>query len=207
MTAFELDHITIIAPDLIQGAAHVERLLGIQPSPGGKHPLMGTHNLLMSLGPDLFLEIIAIDPQAPPPARPRWFNLDHPPAAPVLNTWVLRTQDIDAAVAGPFPDAGVPTALSRGSLNWQMSIADTGRMPLNGASPTLIQWPEAPPVAASLPDPGCRLRSFCIRHPEAEQLRATLAANIQDDRIVVEQAALMQLEALIETPDGPRRLI
>ena len=31
---------------------------------GGRHPHMGTHNRLLSLGPDLYLEVIAVDPDA-----------------------------------------------------------------------------------------------------------------------------------------------
>jgi hypothetical protein len=37
---------------------------------------MGTHNRLLKLGEGFYLELIAIDPQAPPPGRPRWFGLD-----------------------------------------------------------------------------------------------------------------------------------
>jgi len=33
----------------------------------GAHPLMGTHNRLLALG-DLYLEVIAVDPAAQPPA-------------------------------------------------------------------------------------------------------------------------------------------
>ena len=39
---------------------------------------MGTHNALIKLGPALYLEIIAIDPDGTAPPRPRWFELDTP---------------------------------------------------------------------------------------------------------------------------------
>ena len=39
-----------------------EGALGATPAPGGHHPLMGTHNQLLSLGPGEYLEVIAIDP-------------------------------------------------------------------------------------------------------------------------------------------------
>ena len=32
---------------------------------------MGTHNLLMRIGDQVYLELIAIDPEAPTPGRPR----------------------------------------------------------------------------------------------------------------------------------------
>ena len=39
---------------------------------------MSTHNHLMRLGNSAFLEVISIDPDAPAPARTRWFDLDDP---------------------------------------------------------------------------------------------------------------------------------
>jgi hypothetical protein len=37
---------------------------------------MGTHNRVMGLYGGLYLEVIAIDPSAAAPDRPRWFGLD-----------------------------------------------------------------------------------------------------------------------------------
>ena len=56
-----LDHIAVAATDLAAGAQAVEAKLGLTLQHGGQHPHMGTHNRLMSLGPD-YLEVIAIDP-------------------------------------------------------------------------------------------------------------------------------------------------
>ncbi len=76
---FRLDHITLLAPNLAAGRDHVQELLGVSPEEGGAHPTMGTHNLLLRLGDSLFLEVLAIDPDAPSPPRPRWFGLDNLP--------------------------------------------------------------------------------------------------------------------------------
>ena len=65
----KLDHLTIIAPSLDQGLAHVRQQLGADMPPGDKHPEMGTHNRLLRLGDDVFLELIAIDPDAAAPRR------------------------------------------------------------------------------------------------------------------------------------------
>ncbi|HYS14693.1 MAG TPA: VOC family protein, partial [Burkholderiaceae bacterium] len=100
----ELDHLVVACKDLDQGAAWVVDRLGIEPQPGGKHTLMGTHNRLLRLGPGSFFELIAIDPDAPPPARPRWFGLDSSDLqarlaeSPQLLTWVVRTDKIAEAV-------------------------------------------------------------------------------------------------------------
>ena len=55
-TTLALDHITIVAPTLEEGAGHVHDQIGIDMPAGGRHPEMGTHNLLLRLGDDVFLE-------------------------------------------------------------------------------------------------------------------------------------------------------
>jgi hypothetical protein len=72
-----LDHITVVAPSLEIGCAYVEAALGVSPGAGRAHPSMATHNMLLSLGPTAYLEVISPDPRAVPVTRPRWFGLDH----------------------------------------------------------------------------------------------------------------------------------
>ena len=76
----EVDHLVVAAHSLEQGADWCQRVLGVASRPGGKHGAMGTHNRLLALSsaayPRSYLEIIAIDPDAPAPSRPRWFGLD-----------------------------------------------------------------------------------------------------------------------------------
>lgn len=38
----------------------------------------GTHNRCLGMEDGIYLEVIAVDPEAPPPSRPRWFGLDDP---------------------------------------------------------------------------------------------------------------------------------
>ena len=75
----ELDHIAVVAPDLAAGVAWVREALGVEMPPGGRHPEMGTHNHLVGLGPDVYLEVIAIDQDAAAPRHRRWFGLDFGP--------------------------------------------------------------------------------------------------------------------------------
>ena len=98
-----LDHLVITAPSVETGIHYVQQTLGVGMERGGRHPRMGTHNALLRLGDDVYLEVIAVDPGAPPPERPRWFELDRP-GRPRLAGWVARTDDI-ARVHGRLGNA------------------------------------------------------------------------------------------------------
>ena len=76
----DLDHLVIAAHTLEQGVAWCEATLGVVPGPGGRHALFGTHNRLLRIDrpgfANSYLEVIAVDPEAPSPGRARWFGLD-----------------------------------------------------------------------------------------------------------------------------------
>ena len=79
-----LDHLVVVAPDLAEGVAHVRDCLGLAMPEGGRHEAMGTRNHLLRLGDALFLEVIAVDPEAPAPPRARWFGLSDSQALDVF---------------------------------------------------------------------------------------------------------------------------
>ena len=166
----ELDHLVVLAASLAEGAAWCEATLGVAPGPGGRHPLMGTHNRLLRIDspafPRAYLEILAIDPEASPPARARWFGLDDPRLissvgqGPRLWHAVLRTDHLEAlrqALVDTGLDPGVPIAASRqtpeGLLSWRILVRDDGRLEAGGALPTLIQWNGPHPTAAMAASP------------------------------------------------------
>ena len=200
-----LDHLAVAAETLDAGRAHVEAVLGVALQPGGQHAHFGTHNLLLGLEDGLYLEVIAVDPAAAPPAAPRWFDLDRFVGAPRLGTWICRCDDLEAALAQAPNGAGRPVDLARGDLRWRMAVAADGRMPFDGAFPALIQWQGAHP-AARLMRSGCRLRRLIVAHPEAAALRKALAGMLNDPTVVIEDGPGMALRAEIETPHGLRVL-
>lgn len=175
-----LDHIALAARTLDEGATFVKERLGVDVPMGGEHPLMGTHNRLMALGAGVYLEIIAIAPHLPAPARPRWFALDDPTQQarlaerPRLVAWIARTDAIEADVRRCPEPLGEIMDGRRGDLSWKIAITTDGRPPLGAALPILIQWPTGPHVSTRMADLGCRLRSLAIRHPEPERARAAL---------------------------------
>ena len=198
----ELDHIVVTCRALDEGAGWLEERLGLAPGPGGRHALMGTHNRLLSLGSDCYLEVIAPDPDAPDPGRPRWFGLDGR-SAPALTDWVVRVDNLDAALAAAPEGAGEATALERGDLRWRMGVTADGRTPLGGAHPMVLQW-DGKGAAGRLPDAGCRLVSLTVQTPEADALRASLA--LDDPRVRIVHGPTLRFSAEIDTPHGRRPL-
>jgi hypothetical protein len=60
----------------LQGIAHIQEHMGITMPAGGKHTDMATHNGMVRVGCGVFLEQLAVDPDAPAPPRPRWLAMD-----------------------------------------------------------------------------------------------------------------------------------
>lgn len=199
----ELDHLAVTCGDLAEGAAAVEAALGVRLAPGGRHDHMGTHNRLLSLGPGLYLEVIAPDPDAPRPEWPRWFDLDRHEGPARLSHWVARVADLDAALAAAPDGAGVATDLARGDFRWRMGIPATGRLPFDDVFPALIEWRAGGHPADRLPDTGCRLLRLTVRHPDPAALAA--ATGLSDPRVAFAEGP-PGLMAEIATPMGPRLL-
>lgn len=194
-----LDHIAIAATALNDGTAWVAEKLGVTLQPGGKHDRFGTHNTLLGMG-DLYLEVITLDPDAPPTGRPAWFGLDHFTGPPQLANWICRAPDLQkhAAITGPA------IALTRGDLSWQLTGPDDGSLPYGGAFPTLIQWDKgsAHPTAR-LADSGVRLTHWQVFHPEADKIAGLI--DVPDPRVSF-TVGPAGFRARFDTPNGPREL-
>jgi Glyoxalase-like domain len=206
-----IDHIVVTAPSLESGVEYVRDALGVTPQAGGEHLRMGTHNCLLKLGNALYLEVISINPAAADPDRARWFQLDREPAnlAPRLATWICRTNDISAAVAAAAHPLGNIEAMSRGKLNWQITIPADGSLPFDGVAPMLIEWRVENHPAASLRDLGCSLVGLEAFHAEAHEISRLLQsigfqAQFTVCPILPKESPC--LVAHIQTPAGIRQL-
>ncbi len=201
-----LDHLAVSASTLAQGVAYVEDVLGVSLDGGGQHPHMGTHNRLLSLGPEIYLEVIAIDPAGAVPGRARWFDLDNFAGAPRLTNWIAQCDDLSGALAAmPAVDVDV-LDLERGDLRWQMAVPADGCVPFDGACPALISWGGTAHPAGRLHDHGCRLQELLIFHPEADALRGVLAPVMDMSGVRVQVAEAVGFEAHISTPSGAKVL-
>ena len=203
-----IDHLVITAPSLAAGTRMLHEALGIWPQLGGEHARMGTHNTLLRLGEKLYLEVIAIDPAVAKPNRPRWFRLGELTAqsTPRLATWVARCADIHAAHAACGGIHGEIATMSRGDLNWLISIPEDGGMPFDGVAPSLIQWQSPQHPANRLEDRGCSLVSLKGFHPDAARINDLLRHLGCASEIYVEEDQRAHLVAEIQTPRGLRTL-
>ena len=214
--ACRIDHLVVAAHTLDQGVQWCEATLGVTPRAGGEHPLMGTHNRLLRIAtaqyPRAYLEIIAIDPAAPPPVRRRWFDLDDPALRlavqrqPRLVHFVASTADAATALRalrrlgierGPLVKAERPTP--EGMLHWQISVRRDGQRLFYGGLPTLIQWGDTHP-ADTMPDSGLTLQSLHVSHPRIADLQAAHGA-IGLQGVSAEQGP-PNLVATLATPKG-----
>lgn len=203
MIAF--DHVAIAGETLDAAQAHVENALGVALQPGGAHDVFFTHNALLGLEDGLYLEAIAINPNAPRPTRPRWFDLDRFAGDPRLTNWICRTDNLSAVLADLPGTMGAPVDLQRGAMRWKMAVPASGILPYDNCAPALIQWQTASHPAAELKRSGVRLRRLTVRHPQGGALADLLPSVLADERVAIETGP-RAMSAEFETPHGVREI-
>ncbi len=205
------DHLVIAADNLPQGRQWLSEKLGVFIPEGGEHPKMGTHNLLMRIGQQSFLEIIAINPLGPKPDRPRWFALDDPVIRasvrmqPRLLTWAVNTSDINTLLRDCSFDFGDIEAMSRGELHWHITVRKDGSLSAGGLLPAILQWHCDIHPAVDMQDLSCTMESleaYCSAPSWLEQRLKEINA---DGLIKVKEEGddrFTGLKALIQSPKG-----
>ena len=218
-----VDHLVVLAADLASGVAWCQRTLGITPTAGGEHPLMGTHNRIFNISspahPRAYLEVIAINSgatSARPAGARRWFDMDDAALqqqvaqhGPQLIHWVASVPDVAercAALSGLDIDRGPVLAASRptpnGLLQWQITVRDDGLRLMDGCLPTLIQWGAVHPCS-SLPASGVQLQQLTLQHPQSATLQAACEAIGVASHVAITAGDATQLAAQLATPQGP----
>ena len=232
MTAqkLHLDHLVITARTLDEGTQYVADTLGVAPAGGGAHPLMRTHNRLLNLWGGVYLEVIAIDPEADARAaagatgtepRPRLFALDEPATherltnGPYLSHWVARVERPKDLVRWQeqYPERIAPVVpMSRGDFTWGLTVPADGAFPAwqgagDGIVPSLIQWDTPRHPSEVLPQTGLALKSLKGFHPQADVVGAQLEWLGVAHLITLGMTAdAPSLVAEFETPAGLRTL-
>lgn len=210
-----IDHLIIGAATLEQGVAYVKEKLGVDIPYGGVHEKMGTHNRLMQLGDEVYLEVIAINPEIEPPEFPRWCGLDDPHMSrqlmkqPTFLTWVVNTNDIENLLRRAVFDFGESRLLSRGNLSWYFGLPDDGRLLAGGMLPYVIEWRTDSHPSANMVDTGCRFNGLEIHHPYPLWLRSVLESIGAADLVRIHPLQKNRppyLVAHIETPEGKKDL-
>jgi hypothetical protein len=211
----KIDHIVIGAKNLSLGVDYVKDCLGVDIPFGGIHDKMGTHNHLMQLGNNTFLEVIAINPNIKPPKNLRWYGLDDPYISrlieekPQLLTWVVNTKNIKSLLKQSAFSFGKPEHICRDTLSWDFSLPDDGRILAGGMLPYVIEWHTDLHPSIKMANMGCSLQKLEIYHSHPSWLQSVLgsigAKNLV--RIIaLESNRAPFIVAYIKTPNGIRQL-
>ena len=102
---------------------------------------MGTHNKLLKLQSNIYLEVISNNPKADKLTRPKWFSLDEYNIiekikdTPRALCWVLEVENIEDTVknCGYYP--GEILQLSRDAMNWKVTVPTDGKLIEDGILP------------------------------------------------------------------------
>ncbi len=211
MSQAAIDHLLFGVPDLQRGMALIAERLGAAPALGGRHPGVGTHNALLSLGARAYLEVIAPDPAQAVPAAALPYGLAHLDG-PRLLTWAVRPaawavyrQELEALGLRGRDWPGQRIRPDGVQLRWrsvkleapvQIEGVDCG-----GVIPFPIEWQSTEHPARSAPGQSV-LETLRLLHPQAAQL----APAIQRLRlpVAIAESDRAGLAATIRQPNGAR---
>ena len=194
----------LATPDLDAGIRYVGEACGVEPVPGGHHPVYGTRNALVSLGPGCYLEIIGPDSKVLPTDEVKVFGI-HELEKPTLVTWAARGENLEDLVERArreMIDLGSVTQGSRRQpdgeeLTWTFTDPLAARN--GGLVPFFIDWGDSPHPSESLPQ-ACALLDISLRHPHPENVRERLGSLGFD--LPVAAAETPGIGARIRTPKG-----
>ena len=199
-----VDHLVYGTSDLDRGILEVEQVLGVRASLGGHHPIWGTRNALVALGPSSYLEIIAPNPDHSPPSEGRPFGLEALKSSRLVG-WAAKgcglTNFRDAA-AQRGVELGRVLSGSRKQANgtvltWQLT--DLRCVIADGIVPFFIDWGKSPHPAL-VASGGATLVNLRAEHPDADRVLRMLGVIAVDLKVGV--GAAPALIAEIDCPNG-----
>jgi len=198
-----LDHILWAVPNLEDGIENFERLSGVRPAIGGRHPGRGTCNALASLGDDVYFEVISVDPEQ---------TLDNNLGTAIkalphsgLFTFAVQCRDLEglgeAAARAGIPFRG-PEAWSRAQpngpeLRWRMAFTEGTKF--GNLLPFYIDWLNTPHPSTTQPT-GLSLVTFEVMHPQADEL--TSIYRVLGIDVAVRRSDRPAMRAVLSGPSG-----
>ena len=199
-----IDHIVIGTANLISGTKILETKLSTKFSLGGEHMIMGTHNKLLKLQSNIYLEVIANNPNVSKPSRQRWFSLDESSIkekikkSPRLLCWVLEVDNIEDTVKKCGYNPGEILQLSRDELTWKVTVPSNGKLVENGVLPVLIEWPSNQHPSKKLNNSKVSINKISLFHPEPYKIKSIISNLIESDLIHVSEG-FPKMELILTT--------
>lgn len=199
-----IDHIILGVGDLDSGIAEMERRTGVRATYGGSHPGAGTRNALISLGPTVYLEILAPDPAQ---------HVDDPEVRALRAMtrlkpigWAVQPESAEAfrmrleRIGFVFSDA---TSASRARPDGIRLEGFTFALtrPEHALAPFFIRWSAWPTHPARTSPPGCRFRSLTLSAADPQALeRIVRPLDVQP--VLVRRAARSDIRLSLSCPRG-----
>jgi hypothetical protein len=193
-----IDHIILGINNLDKGIAEFKKLTGVEPVFGGIHPYSFTHNALVALDGETYIEIMA--PRSDAEEVPDYFR--------TLETltpidWAVRTHNLNQTKEKLKAAGFIPSESKDGSrakpdgtvLSWT-----TFGIENHAALPFFIEWGAGTLHPSASSPAGCTLQSVSISTPDVEvlnKLNTTLQLGL-----TVTKGTQQQLHLIIDTPKG-----
>lgn len=167
-----VDHVMLGISDLDRGIRELESVTGVRAVYGGEHPDRGTHNALVSLGSETYIEIIAPRPGVAVSADlADLVKLEH--LTPVGWAVGASPEQLErSGVKTTPPRAGSRRQPSGNVLHWEtFGLAQ----PLDNA-PFFIRWRDPAQHPAKTSPGGCSLGGIEFDDPKADELTRVIRA-------------------------------
>jgi hypothetical protein len=210
-----LDHVLVAVRDLTEAASRFESAYGLRALPGGRHPGVGTANMIIPLG-TAYLELIAVVDPAEAGRAPTSRRVTRAVAeGRTFATWAVRTDNLDAlrdhisaaGVALPDPTAGARERPDGVTLRWRTQfLVPAGE---EGVLPFVIEWlvpPGMHPAEAAVDHPSRArgIQSVRLGDPDPASASRRLHALLGDAlNVAVETARTSGVLAVeVDAPGG-----
>ena len=202
--SLRLDHFIYGGRDLDAMVAEFTRRTGVAPGKGGRHPGLGTHNALASLGTDIYFELLAVDPTQRNALAGTMGGRIDALTSPRLFAYMLKGDGLERqravlaqhGIGADLFDASRETPDGR-TLRWRLLVPRDN--PWGDFVPKCIDWLDTTHPATTSAR-GCTFESFTLAHPDAEALNGVLQE--LGAGVTVNRSDVPRMTLRIQTPKG-----